>query len=442
MKGIRLKLIDQFTLWFFAITVVVLIAGGIIVFMSVQNEIIREDSRRLKDTVHLVATRLQQGAPVDQQQGYMVRIQELAHTAPLIPLQVVDTLFWFPSHEHYERQLMAVASYKIRGKHYHIAASNLVAEPDEIAEGIAKSLSWIFILLLVLVGILSRLLSRKLLAPFHETLIAIRGFSLSGQTPLHLKDTQIREFEQLNRFLEAMTQKAVIDYQSLKEFTENASHELQTPLAVIRGKLELLMDSPITDQQALLVQAALDSIEKLSKTNEALTLLTRLDNREYQATESIDISRHLSNGIFRLQELFELKGLHLDYELADNVRVWLHPVLADILLNNLLSNAMRHNIPDGKVTIILTEASLLIQNTGLHPQIATEQLFQRFKKSNPSQNSTGLGLAIVKQICDLNSFRVSYQYSQGWHRIEVVFRKDKSGQRKANLERKKVLNEE
>ncbi|HEV7346914.1 HAMP domain-containing sensor histidine kinase [Telluribacter sp.] len=441
MKGIRLKLIDQFTLWFLAMTVVVLVAGGIIVFMSVQNEIIREDSRRLKDTVHLVATRLQQGATVDQQQGYMVRIQELSYLAPAVPLHVLDTLFWFPSHEHYERQLMAVASYKIKGKHYHIAASNLVAEPDEIAEGIAKSLSWIFILLLVLVGLLSRLLSRKLLAPFHETLIAVRGFSLSGQTPLHLKNTQIREFEQLNRFLESMTQKAIIDYKSLKEFTENASHELQTPLAVIRGKLELLMDSPITDQQALLVQAALDSIEKLSKTNEALTLLTRLDNREYQTTESIDISRHLSNGIFRLQELFELKGLLLEYDLADNVRVWLHPILADILLNNLLSNAIRHNVPDGKVSITLTETSLVIQNTGLPPQIATEQLFQRFKKSNPSQNSTGLGLAIVKQICDLNDFDVSYLYSQGWHRIEVVFRRGQFGKRGITAERKKMFSE-
>jgi methyl-accepting chemotaxis protein len=248
MKAFKLKLTDQFTLWFLFITALVLLAGGVIVFHTVQREIIREDARRLKDTVELLARNLQEGTAIEQLDGYQVNIEELDLATAVIPLQVKDTVVWFPPHQHYERGLKAIASYKINNRHYSIAAANLVPEADEIAEGVIKSLGWTFIILLVLVGMLSRFLSWRILAPFHQTLQAVRSFSLTRQDPLQLAATRTSEFKQLNQFLEKMTRKAVADYRSLKEFTENASHELQTPLAVIRGKLELLMETEISDR--------------------------------------------------------------------------------------------------------------------------------------------------------------------------------------------------
>ena len=314
-----------------------------------------------------------------------------------------------------------MASYKIHNRHYYIAASNLIPEQDEIADGVIKSLGWTFIILLFLVGILSRLLSWRILAPFNQTLQAIRSFSLTRQNPLQLASTSTSEFKLLNQFLEKMTRKAVGDYRSLKEFTENASHELQTPLAVIRGKLELLMETEINDQQAGLILAAHDAVERLSKTNQALTLLTKLENQEYRSTSLINLSAVLDTALCAFQELFKMKDIALEKVIAEKIEVQLNPALADILLNNLISNAIRHNHQHGRVVVTLAAATLIIQNTGKPPHLPTGQLFQRFKKDNQSADSIGLGLAIVKQICDLNGFRVSYQYQDGWHKLEVLF---------------------
>jgi signal transduction histidine kinase len=421
MKAFKLKLTDQFTLWFLFITALVLLVGGVIVFNIVQREIMREDARRLQDTVILLARNLQEGTGIEQLDGYQVNITELDLATPQIPLQVKDTVVWFPPHQHYERELRAIASYKMNDKHYYIAASNLVPEADEIADGVMKSLAWIFIIFLVLVGILSRFLSWRILAPFNQTLQAVKSFSLTRQAPLQLAATRTSEFKLLNQFLEKMTRKAVADYRSLKEFTENASHELQTPLAVIRGKLELLMETEINDRQAGLILAAYEAVDKLSKTNQALTLLTKLENQEYKTTQLINLSAVLTTTICAFQELFNMKDLALEMEVAEKVEVPLNPALADILLNNLLSNAIRHNHLKGRVVVKLTAEKLAIQNTGKPPQLPPEQLFQRFKKNNQSADSIGLGLAIVKQICELNGFQVSYQYQAGWHHLEVLF---------------------
>ena len=417
----RFRLIDQFTLWFLAVTVPVLLGGGILVFFIVQREIIREDSRRLRDTVELLAKNLREGTRLDQLDGYQVHIEERSYAAPPVPLRVTDTSVWFPPHGHYERELRAAASYKMHGKHYHISASNLVAEPDEIAEGVIESLGWTFGLLLGVVGLLSRFLSRRLLVPFNQTLRAIGAFSVTRPEPLRLAPTRTQEFTQLHRFLEQMTTKAASDYRSLKEFTENASHELQTPLAVIRGKLELLMESEISEKQAGLILAAHNAVEKLSKTSQALSLLTRLENQEYRATEPVDLSTLLHHALDAFHELFVMKGLTLEKQIAGPVPVRLNPGLADILLNNLLGNAIRHNHPDGCVSVTLTAAAFRIRNTGAPPPVPTETLFERFRKSNQSSDSSGLGLAIVKQICTLNGWDVRYGYHQGWHQLEVRF---------------------
>lgn len=421
MKLPRLRLIDQLTLWFLLVTALVLLAGGFIVFHVVQREIIREDTRRLQDTVELLARNLQEGSETGQLDGYQVNIEELDPAAPEIPLRVKDTLAWFPPHQHYERELRAVASYKINNRHYQIAASNLVPEQDEIADGVAQSLGWTFVLLLVLVGLLSRFLSWRMLAPFNRTLQAVRSFSLARQSPLRLSPTRTSEFRLLNQFLEKMSRKAVADYRSLKEFTENASHELQTPLAVIRGKLELLMETEISDRQASLILAAHEAVERLSKTNQALTLLTRMENQEYKPTGPINLSTLLHHALRACHELLLMKAIGLETEIEEEVEVRLNAALADILLHNLISNAIRHNNQDGRIKVILTSSRLLVQNTGNAPQLQPEELFQRFKKDNQSADSIGLGLAIVKQICDLNGFGVSYRHREGWHRLEVLF---------------------
>lgn len=417
-----MKLVDKFTIWFIIITSLVLVAGGLIMFSRVQHEVDAEAIRRIKSHIDNIAIELEQGRSPNDLKSEYVEITEIDRKAPEIELNVYDTMAVYrPRLQALDRKLTVESSYHIGEKHYKVAMYDFVAEPDEIAEGVRESIGWIFLILLAIVGVTNLLISRRILAPFHQTLKAIENFSLRKERGINLPATRTKEFEQLNYFLKNMTGKARADYRALKEFTENASHELQTPLAIIRGKLELLLESPLTEEQGNQILSALNSIEKLSKINHSLTLLNKLENQEFTAIESINFSQHVHTILNDLSELIEMKSIALKKEIAENVRVLIHPSLADILIMNLLSNAIRHNVHGGEILISLTTRRLLVSNTGAPPQIPLEQVFERFKRSNTNDESVGLGLAIVKQICEVSKLIVKYDYIDGRHVLSITF---------------------
>jgi signal transduction histidine kinase len=238
-----MRLVDKFTVWFLVITAFILLTGGLIVFTRVQHEVDQEAIRRIKSHIDDIAAQLKQGVPPDALQSENVRIVEIDRGLPVIDMNVYDTMAVYrPNMRALDRKLTVESSYVVGRKHYKVSMSDFVAEPDEIADGVTESLAWIFLILLVIVGLTNIAISRRILSPFHKTLKAIQNFSLKSDKEIKLPETRTQEFQQLNFFLKKMTGKARADYRALKEFTENASHELQTPLAIIRGKLELLLE--------------------------------------------------------------------------------------------------------------------------------------------------------------------------------------------------------
>ncbi|HEY0744523.1 MAG TPA: HAMP domain-containing sensor histidine kinase [Chryseosolibacter sp.] len=412
-----MKLVNRFTIWYLAITALVLLAGSVIVFTSVQHENDDEEGRRLlglvQDEIAILKGTLKRKNATSQ-----VNVKEIDYNKSEVPFSIVDTLGWHSEFQGTERELIARQSLKLNNKHYLITAYAFAPEPEETVAGTIRSLAAIFILLLVLVGITSIIVSRKILRPFHLSLNAIKTFNLKQRENLQLPDTRTEEFRMLNSFLSRMTAKALDDYRTLKEFSENASHELQTPLAIIRGKLELLLQSEISDDQAKLISTASEAVDKLARTNQALILLTKLDNQEYPS-QPINLSEATEKSIALLQELIEMKSLSLEKNIQQDVMVAMHPSLADILLMNLLSNAIRHNFENGSIKIRLNKRQLTIENTGEPIRIPTDQLFVRFKKNAQSSDSAGLGLSIVKRICEINGFSINYYSSHELHRLEV-----------------------
>ena len=416
-----MKLINKFTLWYLAISTLVLLLSGVIVFYKVQSEIEKEVTRRLKRDIDHTAQLLDNGVSIDSLQREQLLISELNFNEPVISLRTSDGLAHYsPTLKSLDRKFSVTSSYKIKDKHYAITAHNFIAEPDEILEGILFSLGSALVILLIFVGLASRLMSKQILSPFNQLVKSIQSFTLKQKGPIKLPETASYEFKELNQFLEKMTNKALEDYRALKEFSENASHELQTPLAIMRGKLELLMETNINEEQASFILSIQNAVQKLSAVNQSLTLLTKLENQEYQP-QRFDFSLLVDKTIAALRELIEMKSIRLTTEIAPAVNINLNPLLADILFTNLLNNAIRHNVANGSINIVLTPASLVIENTGEQPKTNIEELFKRFKKDNQSSDSTGLGLAIVKQICDLNNFNISYQYMNGIHSLTVNF---------------------
>jgi signal transduction histidine kinase len=265
----------------------------------------------------------------------------------------------------------------------------------------------------------NRLVSRELWRPFHGTLASLRNYQLEEMQPVAFPETKIAEYVELQQALRRLMERIQSDYFALKEYTENTTHEIQTPLAIIRSKLELLQDYPLTVEQLQLVNAANQAVTRLSRLKEALVLLVRIKNRQYVTQEPVRFDALLRERFTHFEELMELKSLQVSTEIDGPVTLLINPVLAEILLDNLISNAIKHNIPGGALAVRLTDHRLTIPNRGETPRGPTTAFFDRFVKADRRSRSLGLGLAIVKAICEVNGLSVAYNFSEGFHQIDV-----------------------
>lgn len=417
-----MKLINKLTAWYLGVTLVVVLIGGVIAYYQIKAEINRTQVTRLRTYNDAVAERIAKGLPA-QFETYSPPVTVSTVDSAITPntFTVAEESRTNPELQAQECRVAVTSYYQINGQNYRIQSHNSVKKTHEIFQGLLNSFLAILVLLVLLIGISARYISNSVLLPFKQTLQAIQSFHLKDKKQLRFGKNKTREFTELNNFLESMTDKAVHDYSMLKEFGENASHELQTPLAIMRSKLDLLTQSELNDEQAVLIADIQKNIEKLSRINQSLILLSKLENMEYDATENIYFCRATKESVAGFEELIEMKSIELKKDIGKDVPIKFHPALADILLNNLLSNAIRHNVKDGKIELTLTHQSLTVKNTGNPPSVPTEELFQRFKKGNPGDTSIGIGLAIVKQICDLNRMPLRYIYANGWHTVEVKF---------------------
>ncbi len=429
-----MKLNYKFTLWYLSITFFVMLIGGAIVYYEVKHEIDNAEVGRLKRINDNLAAKLKDKGVNDVEINKRAEIIEFEEPLPLQKSKVVYHSRWNTQLQCKECKMVVSSFYTIAGKNYSISTYDYVVKSSEILAGVLGSFKWILVLLLLFVWVSGLLISKRILAPFEETLRVIQSFNLKQKKQVELPHTRTAEFKELNSFLKKMTDKALEDYLMLKEFTENASHELQTPLAVIRSKLELLIETDISDNQASHINAINNSVNKLSNIHKSLILLTKLENHEYTAGQAIDFSQIVNDAISNFKELIEMKNIRHEIAITPNVHLHFNTILADILVTNLISNSIRHNQPEnGTIQIILTEKHLLIRNSGVTPEGTPDQMFLRFKKSNQSNNSIGLGLSIVKQICDINGFTIKYTYENSLHQIYVSFKPETNTTSEAHL---------
>jgi signal transduction histidine kinase len=305
------------------------------------------------------------------------------------------------------------------GKPYHLVAHVSLVESEDLIKALATL--QLIVLLILLSGflIINWWISKRIWKPFYHTLDALKKFEIEKAPSLQLQTSSIKEFEDLNHAIRQLTERDYQMYLHQKEFTENASHEMQTPLAVFQSKLELLLQTPLTEYQAQVMESLMDATARLGKLNKALLLLSKIENRQFVETEQVNISEFTSNLILLYKTEAEVKEIQIQSEFENDLVITYNPTLLDILLSNLISNASRHGNSKSIVHIVVADHEWQIQNEGPALTFAQEKIFDRFQKGNNASSRTGLGLAIVKKICDISDLKLSYQFADNKHFFSV-----------------------
>jgi signal transduction histidine kinase len=309
---------------------------------------------------------------------------------------------------------------EVQGKNYKVSIRESLVDSEDLIEGITFMFIIILLLLLFFLFFFNQWISKKLWKTFYDSLSRAKSFDLTQPAQLNLLPDKISEFNELNQTLNKMTSRMREDYENLKQFTENASHEIQTPLSVVSNNVELLIQTEDINTNSMeLIKEIYQATNKISKLHQALLLLSKIENRQFPEVIKINLHSIIENKLDSFDEMLSFKNITVEKKISGSFSVVMNPVLADILIGNLLNNAIKHNYPGGKIIIEETNDHIVFLNTGEALRTPPDQLFERFRKENQASDSLGLGLSIVKQICDNNNLTIFYSSSNNFHGIHI-----------------------
>lgn len=307
----------------------------------------------------------------------------------------------------------------IHGNPYLFTIQTNIEESHETIAVIAMVTTFFFIMIVIGILYLNRRLSASVWKPFRNTLNQLKTFNLNSQSKIIFPPTDTLEFDELNQSLYKLIDRNISVYKTQKEFTENASHELQTPLAIIKNKLDLLLqDQNLTEKQYRIAEDINKALTRSSRINKNLLLLAKIDNHQFDNSETVSFDQMLIQSIDILEEHFEQKNIVIEKNIMHTIKVSGNSSLTEIMINNLIINAIRHTTSGGSVSIQLTGSVFEVSNSGAQP-LDEALLFKRFSKLSADSNGSGLGLSIIQEICKFHHWTINYRFENGHHIFSV-----------------------
>ncbi len=324
-------------------------------------------------------------------------------------------LFYFLTKSYYAEEMRDVI---------HVMSLGKPLPPLDLEEDIMVGMTMQYILIFLILSLslllVMRFLTRRLWKPFDDTLAKIEHFNLEKSQIPAFAQSDIKEFERLNSCVTDLMKKDKNTYNSQKEFTENASHELQTPIAVIKSKLDLLMQESLNQNQARLVAEMYSICSRMSRLNKNLLMLAKIENRQYEQTEEVNLEELVLRRIPTYEGLNN--GGKISLECEGNNTLKANTPLLESAVDNLVINAIRHKPDNEDITIKIGKRTLAVINKGnSDTPLDKSKLFRRFSNNGDKTRGNGLGLSIVKAICDYHHWQADYQYVNGCHHFIIDF---------------------
>lgn len=413
-----MRLLQRSLLMQACVALIVLTVAAVAVFLALRQMIESEIDEQLTDRVegvfaHLVANE-DPGDP-------SVRISQAEHRRPGSAFSDVFITGISDDGPEPYRELRVVR--EVNGRMLALVLRTSRLEWEDFSETIF-TVFLVAAALLVFGGFVSTaLMSRSLWRPFFQNLEKLRQFSVRQNQPVEWTPSGIHEFSQLSASLASLTERVRDEYRVLREFTDNASHEMQTPLSIIRTKLDGMRQHPALDGElAESLEGAAAAADRLSRLNRSLILLAGLEAGHYDVSRFVDISRLVMTQTAMMNELFLERGLRLDTRIEQGVSSPGNAYLIEILITNLLSNTIRYSSGDPTVRLELNHGTLEVSNAGSPLEQPFEELCKRFVKGRADSGTAGLGLAIVHEITLRHGWSLEYSYEEGRHVFLVRFR--------------------
>ncbi|MEP7143711.1 MAG: HAMP domain-containing sensor histidine kinase [Ferruginibacter sp.] len=419
-----MRLLTKTTLYFLLAIIPLLAAGGFYLFYQFNKELNHEmDAGLLNDELQWVSYIAEQ---TENSGPFILKTPELL----IYPVNDVTTIYpRITDTQQFQAIVNANVPYRqlshvlfIRGVPYQVIIRKSKVQQSVVVSNVTRVMFFVFTGLFIITLLFNWFISKGLWKPFQRSLEKIRSAELQKMEAIYFdSNTNVKEFNELNTALNSMANKIHNDYINMKEFTEDAAHEMQTPLAVAQSKLELLLqDTNLKDEQAAAISEASTAIKRLAKLNQSLLLLAKIENNQYETNETINFNTITTKYIRLFDEIIRDKGVAIETQMVADFNIRMHPLLAESLVSNLVGNSVKYNYPGGKILVSITENKYSISNTSYLPAIETALLFKRFKKIRAEgDNSNGLGLAIVKKIADTHQLVISYHAENGMHQFII-----------------------
>lgn len=332
-----------------------------------------------------------------------------------------DTLL-FKNGRSYDEYRRITSYFEFKGAVYRLRMILPHLEQDELVDTLAYTLPALAIMILVTLSVASSQLNKFAWKPFYHILDQFRLYRIDKQNALEFNPTSIKEFKELQQGVKDLTARSTAMYLQQKQFTENASHEIQTPLAIMHSKIELLFQQPLSRKQASLLNDLYAATTRLSKINETLLLLARIENEQFSDKSSVNVQSVVTEVMPYFEEYIAQHDITTTVDIKPDEQVFANSTLFSILITNLLKNAFIHNRVHGRVGIRAENNTITVTNTGSDTEMPVGRIFDRFfTQAAPGKGGLGLGLAIVRSICEVNNWRVAYRQEKTIHEVAIQY---------------------
>lgn len=319
-------------------------------------------------------------------------------------------------------RVLRTGFYDQEGNPYKLEIRTSTVEEDDFLFDLAISLAVLYGVIVLSIVVINHIVLTRAWKPFHQILRNLSRYRFGEAKSFEAVPTQVKEFAELNQQIGVMIDRNEAVFHSQKRFIENASHELQTPLTIMAGKLDLLLEEELSEKQLLKISEAKQSLLRMVNLNKSLLMLSRIENKQYMEVEEVNFNQVLHELVENMQPLIEHREISVEWEENGDFVAPFNKELAFVLVSNILRNALKYNVPTaGTIRIALSDQEIRIANSSEADALNPDYIFERFHKGHQDSQSNGLGLSIVKSILQQYPYvQLAYAYVNNLHEFRLT----------------------